>query len=166
MSYLYFKKTFIFITIFRYFHYLHYGHRMLTYVLLSKITGKMLVLQQFLNQERFYRKVKIIVLFSEKVTNQYSANGISKIIVFSVKNVNIKYQKYLNLCSEDEQSSYRFGTTGGGIINDRIFIFGWNIPLIVNRPMHAKKMTFRMLQKSKLRWTNIVEPPQRKITYL
>ncbi len=69
MSYFIFF-TFIFITIFRYFHYLHYGHRMLTYVLLSKITGKMLVLQKFLNQERFYRKVKIIVLFSEKTSQK------------------------------------------------------------------------------------------------
>ncbi len=26
------------------------------------------------------------------------------------------HQKYLNLCSEDEQRSYRFGTTGGWVI--------------------------------------------------
>ncbi len=29
-------------------------------------------------------------------------------------------QKYLNLCSEDEWRSYRFGTTWGWVINDRI----------------------------------------------
>ncbi len=34
------------------------------------------------------------------------------------------HQKYLNLCSEDERRSYGFGTTRGGVINDRIFIFG------------------------------------------
>ncbi len=39
------------------------------------------------------------------------------------------HQNYLNLCSEDEQRSYRFGTTCGRVINDRIFIFGWTIPL-------------------------------------
>ncbi len=39
------------------------------------------------------------------------------------------HQKYLNLCSEDEQRSYRFGTTWGWVINDSIFIFGWTIPL-------------------------------------
>ncbi len=39
------------------------------------------------------------------------------------------HQKYLNLCSEDEQRSYGFGTTWGWVINDRIFIFGWTIPL-------------------------------------
>ncbi len=39
------------------------------------------------------------------------------------------HQKYLNLCSEDEQMSYGFGTTRGWVINDRIFIFGWTITL-------------------------------------
>ncbi len=39
------------------------------------------------------------------------------------------YQKYLNLCSEDEQRSYGFGATWGRVVNDRIFIFGWTIPL-------------------------------------
>ncbi len=38
------------------------------------------------------------------------------------------HQKYLNLCSEDEQRSYRFRTTWGRVINDRIFVFGWNWP--------------------------------------
>ncbi len=40
------------------------------------------------------------------------------------------HQKYLNLCCEDEQMSYGFGTTWGWVINDRIFIFGWTIPLL------------------------------------
>ncbi len=39
------------------------------------------------------------------------------------------HQKYLNLCSEDERRSYGIGTTSGWVINDRIFIFGWTIPL-------------------------------------
>ncbi len=38
------------------------------------------------------------------------------------------HKKYLNLCSEEEWRSYRFGTTRGWVINDRIFIFGWTIP--------------------------------------
>ncbi len=42
------------------------------------------------------------------------------------------HQKYLNLCSEDEQRSYWFGTTWGWVINDRIFIFGWTNPLNIN----------------------------------
>ncbi len=39
------------------------------------------------------------------------------------------HQKYLNLCSEDERRSYRFGTRWGWVINDIILIFGWAIPL-------------------------------------
>ncbi len=39
------------------------------------------------------------------------------------------HQKYLTLCSEDEQRSYGFGTTWGWVINDRSFIFGWTNPL-------------------------------------
>ncbi len=38
-------------------------------------------------------------------------------------------QKYLNLCSKDEQRSYRFGTTWRWVIDDRILVFGWTIPL-------------------------------------
>ncbi len=36
--------------------------------------------------------------------------------------------KYLSLCSAEQRNSYRFGTTWGWV-NDRIFIFGWTIPL-------------------------------------
>ncbi len=39
------------------------------------------------------------------------------------------HQKYHNLCSEDERRSYGFGTTWGWVINDRILIIGWTIPL-------------------------------------
>ncbi len=39
------------------------------------------------------------------------------------------HQKYLNLCSEDERRCYGFGTTWGWVINDRISISGWTIPL-------------------------------------
>ncbi len=37
--------------------------------------------------------------------------------------------KYLNLCNVDEQRFYGFGTTWGWVINDRIDIFEWTIPL-------------------------------------
>ncbi len=40
-------------------------------------------------------------------------------------------QKYLNLCSEDEQRSYRCGTTRGRVINDRIFLFRQTNPLTI-----------------------------------
>ncbi len=41
------------------------------------------------------------------------------------------HPKYLNLCSEYEQRTYGFGTTWGWVINDRIYIFGWTIPLML-----------------------------------
>ncbi len=47
-------------------------------------------------------------------------------------------KKYRNLCSEDEWRFYEFGMTWGWVINDRIFIFGWTIPLM-NMP--RKKTT-------------------------
>ncbi len=43
------------------------------------------------------------------------------------------HQKYLDLCSEDEWRSYGFGTTWGWVINDRICIFEWTVPLIVEK---------------------------------
>ncbi len=39
------------------------------------------------------------------------------------------HQTYLNLCSEDKLRFYGFGTTWEWVINDRIYIFGWTIPL-------------------------------------
>ncbi len=36
---------------------------------------------------------------------------------------------YSNVFSEDQRRSYGFGTTWGWVINDRIKIFGWTIPL-------------------------------------
>ncbi len=37
--------------------------------------------------------------------------------------------KYLPLCSAEQRNSYRFGTTWGWVNDDRIYIFGWTIPL-------------------------------------
>ncbi len=37
--------------------------------------------------------------------------------------------EYLPLCSAEQRHSYRFGTTWGWVNDDRIFIFGWSIPL-------------------------------------
>ncbi len=39
--------------------------------------------------------------------------------------------KYLLLCSAEQRNSYRFGTNWGWV-NDRIFIFGWTIPLMLS----------------------------------
>ncbi len=40
--------------------------------------------------------------------------------------------KYIPLCSAEQRNSYRFGTTWGWVNDDRIFIFGWTIPLNVS----------------------------------
>ncbi len=37
------------------------------------------------------------------------------------------------------KESYGFGMTWGWVINDRIFIFGWTIPLIVNELISLKE---------------------------
>ncbi len=41
--------------------------------------------------------------------------------------------KYLPLCSAEQINLYRFGTTWGWVNDDRIFVFGWTIPLIVKK---------------------------------
>ncbi len=44
--------------------------------------------------------------------------------------------KYLPLCSAEQRNSYRFGTTWGWVNDDRIFIFGRTIPLMMNVNPH------------------------------
>ncbi len=39
------------------------------------------------------------------------------------------YSKYLPLCSTEQTHSNRIGTTWGWVNDDRIFIFGWTVPL-------------------------------------
>ncbi len=54
--------------------------------------------------------------------------------------------KYLPLCSAEQRHSYRFGTTWGWVNDDRIFIFGWTIPLMVlqtiYKEMYCSSMSF------------------------
>ncbi len=48
------------------------------------------------------------------------------------------YQKYLNLCSEDERRPYRFETSWGREINDTIVIFDRTTPLMfVKSRLHS-----------------------------
>ncbi len=57
--------------------------------------------------------------------------------IFSYMEVNgcsqlFSYQcssKHLLLCSTEEKNSYRFGETWGWVNDDRLFIFGWTVPL-------------------------------------
>ncbi len=65
--------------------------------------------------------------------------------------------KYLPLCSAEQTHSYRFGTTWGWVNDDRIFIFGWTIPLsrwgifvaIAKNTLYGSKLSiFLLCQKS------------------
>jgi len=53
--------------------------------------------------------------------------------------------KYLPLCSAEQINLYRFGTTWGGVNDDRIFIFEKTLPLKtvkrVSRPLHCSSPT-------------------------
>ncbi len=54
---------------------------------------------------------------------QHYVNGAPELLCFPLS------LEYLPLCSAEKRHSYRFGTTWGRVNNDRIFIFGWTIPL-------------------------------------
>ncbi len=45
--------------------------------------------------------------------------------------------EYLHLCSAEQRHSYRFGTTWGWVNDDRIFIFGWTVPLSCKPMLYA-----------------------------
>ncbi len=60
---------------------------------------------------------------------------------------------YLNLCSKDERRSYRFETTWGWVINYRISIFGWTIPLTLYFTVLLKNIVLMvcvLIQRSSL----------------
>ncbi len=47
--------------------------------------------------------------------------------------------KYLNLCTEDERRSYKFGKIWGWVINDRIFILKCNMHMILSLQLWERK---------------------------
>ncbi len=50
--------------------------------------------------------------------------------------------KYLPLCLAEQRNSYRFGTTSGWVNYDRIFIFGWTIPLSLGSTFNCTCLFF------------------------
>ncbi len=56
--------------------------------------------------------------------NTMEINGAPELLCFPHSS------EYLPLCSAEQRHSYRFGTTWGWVNDDRIFIFGWTVPLI------------------------------------
>ncbi len=65
----------------------------------------------------------------------------STLAVYTWSESSLKFhQNYLNLSSKDDWRSYGLGTTWGWVINDRLFIFGWTIPLRLKHIVHICKV--------------------------
>ncbi len=75
-----------------------------------------------------------------------------------VRKFSILYQKYLNLCSEDEQRSYGFGMTWVWVINDIIYIFipltatVWSIVMEIINARNGKHWNVSNNRTCKLSW--------------
>ncbi len=69
---------------------------------------------------------------SRRKKNTMEVNGAPELLCFPHSS------EYLPLCSAEQTHSYRFGSTWGWVNDDRIFIFGWTIPLSVlgNKVIH------------------------------
>ncbi len=68
--------------------------------------------------------------FNDLLAVFLSLNRVKILAVFGrVREISEIHKKYLHLFSESEWRSYRFGTTWGWVINDRIFILGRAISL-------------------------------------
>ncbi len=61
--------------------------------------------------------------FHSRKKHTMEVNGAPELLCFPHSS------EYLPLCSAEQRHSYRFGTTWGWVNDDRIFIFGWTIPL-------------------------------------
>ncbi len=76
----------------------------------------------------------------KKITME--VNGAPELLCFP------QSSEYLPLCSAEQRHSYRFGTTWGWVNDDRIFIFGWTIPLsagfLIRAELQHEPKTSRM----------------------
>ncbi len=75
--------------------------------------------------------------FHSRKTNTMQVNGAPELLCFPHSS------EYLPLCSAEQRHSYRFGTTWGWVNDDRIFIFGWTIPLNVFNLLFFLKVYFK-----------------------
>ncbi len=73
------------------------------------------------------------------VRKKYYVNGAPELLCFPHSS------EYLPLCSAEQIHSYRFGTTWGWANDDRIFIFGWTIPLSTHSTCLNDKSTGHLL---------------------
>ncbi len=65
--------------------------------------------------------------FNSKKKNTIEVNGAPELLCFPHSS------EYLPLCSAEQRNSYWFGAAWGWVNDDRIFFFGWTIPL--NNPL-------------------------------
>ncbi len=76
--------------------------------------------------------------FHSRRKNTMEVNGAPELLWF------LHSSEYLPLCSAEQTHSYRFGTTWGWVNDDRIFIFGWTIPLIASLIVSVKGVICRI----------------------
>ncbi len=90
-----------------------------------------------------WRKITVEPLMSQIILPMFLLRFCALIVVMSLLSMKGQralrfHQKYLNLCSEDEQRTCRFGMTQGWAIND-------NFHFWVNEPFKLKLDTYRHL---------------------
>ncbi len=74
--------------------------------------------------------------FHSRKKNTMEVNGDPELLCFT------HCSEYLPLCSAEQRHSYRFVTTWGWVNDDRLFIFGWTIPLIWLSYRHHERETW------------------------
>ncbi len=104
-----------------------------------KILSSFTLLQVVPNLYEFICSAEHKGRYYEECGKQSSSGApLTFIVFFPTKEVNSAPKQpgyklsseYLPLCSADQINYYRFGTTWGWV-NDKIFIFGWTIPLSI-----------------------------------
>ncbi len=99
--------------------------------LVLHITFRLPIIVRF--SDEIYEKMNIL----KNVGNQ-TVDGCHW-LTYTGKNTMDVFQKYLLLCTTEEITSYRFGTTWGWVNNNRIFIIGWTIPLSLQYHMYSTR---------------------------
>ncbi len=98
--------------------------------------------------EMFWKKIVtrqfwVTIDFQSRKKNTMEVNGAPELLCFPHSS------EYLPLCSAEQRHSYWFKTTWDWVNDDRIFIFGWTIPL-------SKKVTKSKSSTSKMGQCNCV----------
>ncbi len=98
---------------------------------LKKLLNKVVVFV-FFAHKRYYRNF-IKLILNQKCHTDYFNNVLTTFLGLELGSCVAVYERSEssrinpNVCSEDEQRFYGFGTTWGWVIHDRILILGWTI---------------------------------------